>query len=1092
MTDSTVKLGTVIAERYSIVAAISQGPAANVYRAADLSDGGKPVAIKIVCGDQGAEVLEEFFSREVDSLRRLRHASVVRLLDTGTDATVGRWLALEWLERGTLADTEWRTRYREPVRLLELMKDLLSALAAAHHNGIVHRDIKPSNVLFDQNGTAKLADFNVSKLFGRTRSTKTVRHFFTAKWASPEQRSGKPSDERTDVFALGKMCAELVTGDDGDDLSNLLFHLDEARAPGPLRKLLRRMLSEGIANRPTATEALQDVEAILDSMQPQPCLALRLTIKVTDTLSNLQGVPATPKDVLDLVRLDLGGRVHVELTTRASNRGGTTYTFIGKRYSFLVVASESADRSADEMTIVGVIALPPQQRENSRSGALALPFVADVIAIGSSPRQGEAVAIFEASFSEAKTLKLASRQGDYISEGTIEAWESYLELARALKDARTRIGSVRRAVERDGFIGCDMYDMTVAPEQLVDAGVNFMAPNGRMLRLGIITEASPTHLVIRPYDDVADDVELPEGGFIVHDARMEEASLQRQATAIRMVRQRTDVEGDLLELLARPDRAVPPARVTIQPRTENLDASNRAVVEHALGTDRLYLVQGPPGTGKTTVIAELITQILECESDSRILLVSQSNVAIDNVLERLHVLAPEAPIVRLGRAEKVSDAAKHLMLRDRLSAEALGLRAKAGLAKERLAQLSLQDSGAVEWVRSQLSAASMSTGDRQSARELAADMVGFPIRDTDENLARRLYAAKSLLDGGESYVGDLLQLQAQWLEQMQASDELEQLMLQSIRVIAGTCVGVVQNRAVADARFDWVIVDEAGRASPPELLVPLVRGRRLVLLGDHRQLPPVLDDEVTAQVVERLGLPKERLERSLFEDLFQGVQSGTRVRLRQQYRMRPDIGGLIEAVFYPEGLTHAVTEGDRPLATKLWGAALRWLDTACVKYAEERAVGKSFMNRAEVSVILKDLALIPALLRGTTDRVSVGVLTAYSAQRQALEDAVSSRREGWPEIDVAVLTVDAAQGREYDLVYYSAVRANPRGDIGFLRDKRRLNVALSRAKHGLTIVGDMGALVMAGTSSGSNAFIGIQSWMRKAPESRPVVRLANS
>lgn len=1081
--------GTLIAGRYTILAPVHTGSAATVFKAADIQNGGSLIALKLVAGEQAADVLDEFFAREVESLRRLRHPHVVKLLDAGTDELAGRWLALEWLERGTLQDPAWQTTHREPLRLLELLRDLLGALAVAHRLGVIHRDIKPSNILFDTSGLPRLADFNVSKLLGRSTSTRTLRAYLTPRWAAPEQREGRPADERSDIFALGRIAGELLTGYNSDELSGLNQQLDRPLGPGPLRHLLKKMIANELSARPTANEALQDVEAILQELVPETRLPMRLTKKVMDDLANLQGGTATPKDIYDLVRIDLGGRLNVEPNTLQSSRGGTTYTLVGKRYSYRAIAPMDAGEVNDEVALVSVIRLAAQQREQLRSACLSLPFVADVLLSSALPQRGSAVRAFMNAFGEARTARDAQRQGQFVTNAQLDAWETYLDLSRALKSERSRIGVVRKTQEREseGLLECYVDPLFVSPDELPDAWVSFIAPGGQIVPLGLVVEASAQRVIIRPNEELSEDTVLPNGGQLVRDARQEEASLQRQAAALRMLRQHADAEGDLLEILARPDRIGNARRTQIEPLTKLLEESSQEVVERALGADRLFLVQGPPGTGKTTVIAELISQILSREAESRILLVSQSNVAIDNVLERLEGLLPQVPAVRLGRADKIAQQTKHLMLHDRLAEEAQRLRRRAGLAHERLRRITTRDAEQFDWLSQELSHAATDTADRGAVRQMAEEEVGSPAVGGDVALNARLLAASWLRRKDESVLTDVLQLQEGWLLRIQASAELEELMLRSIRVIAGTCVGVVASKAIGDSRFDWVIVDEAGRASPPELLVPLVRGRRLILVGDHRQLPPVLDEEVTEQVVERLAIPKERLERSLFEDLFESAPDGARSRLRRQYRMHPDIGGLIEHVFYPDGLEHAVTESDRPLGVMAWGHALRWIDTGKSASAPERRVGSSYRNDAEVRAVLRELIATAKALADVTTPTTIGVLTAYQSQREALEDALASHRRSWKSIVVSVLTVDAAQGKEYDLVFYSAVRSNAKGRIGFLRDERRLNVALSRARHGLTIVGDLSGLVLAGTRFGSNPFVGVQGWFAKAADKRPIL-----
>jgi len=1087
---SEPRLQEIVASRYALVEKLSEGSAATVFRAVDIADGGKPVALKIILGSARSDVLEESFEREVDSLRRLRHDHVVRLLDAGVEDSGRRWIALEWLEGGTLADSERRKFLGDPARLVEILRTVLDALSAAHALGITHRDIKPGNILFDLNGNAKLADFNVSKLIGRTKSTKTLKHFFTLRWAAPEQVAGSATDERSDVFSLGRVVAELLTGYEGEDLPGLLKALDRPVGPGTLRHLLRRMLGDSVASRPTAREALNEIDAIALQLQPESVLALRLTRSVVDTLTNLQGGALTLKDALALVQSDLGGRLAVEPVIQASNRGGTRYTLVGHQFSYHAASPDPVDNYGDELTVVSIVRLAAHQRDRSRADCMEVPFRAELLPYNATPRKGNVAQAFESAFALAVTMREARRSSDSATKERIEAWDSYLELARALKQDRSRVGiaSAIGDVREDGMLECHMRPLLLAPEELADALVNYVAPGGQIVRLGMVSEVIGSKLVIRPHDDLEDVRALPPGGQVLRDSRQEESSLQRQATALRMLRDRADAEGDLLTLLTHPDRAKAPTVRKITPLTEDLHSSNREIVELALGTDRLFLVQGPPGTGKTTVIAEIIAQILARESDSRILLVSQSNVAIDNVLERLQQLVPGLPAIRLGRPEKIDQGLRHLMLRGKMDAEISRLRNGALGSQNRLQDLRQYEPETCIALAEELVDVGAVTADRMAARELAAMLIGADQSDVRDT-ATRLKGAAWMCGRDDQWWNEIAAIQSEWVERAHDSDEFEDFLLEHMRVVAGTCVGVVQSKAIGQSRFEWVIVDEAGRAAPTELLVPLVRGRRLVLVGDERQLPPVLDEDIVQQVIERTGIGKEQLRQSLFQQLIEAVPATARSRLRRQYRMHPEIGGLIEHTFYPEGLEHAADVSKRQLGIEIWGAALRWLDTRDLDSATEQRVGRSYANGREIQAIVDDLQrIIPELQRRSG--VTVGLLTGYLAQQEALREAVDKKKRAWSGVDVTVLTVDAAQGKEYDLVYYSAVRSNRQGRIGFLSDERRLNVALSRAKQGLTIVGDSQSLVDAGTRFGGNPFVGVRAWFSKSPKTRPTIRIA--
>jgi superfamily I DNA and/or RNA helicase len=351
-------------------------------------------------------------------------------------------------------------------------------------------------------------------------------------------------------------------------------------------------------------------------------------------------------------------------------------------------------------------------------------------------------------------------------------------------------------------------------------------------------------------------------------------------------------------------------------------------------------------------------------------------------------------------------------------------------------------------------------------------------------LASYLKAAGKIV--GTERLPDISALQAEWIERTKGVDEFQLQLLTEARVIAGTCLGFASNKIAAELEYDWVIVDEAGRASPPEILVPMIRGRRFVLVGDHRQLPPILDDRVSARVVERLGIERELLECSLFQDLVEGAPKEAKMSLVKQYRMHPVIGSLISSVFYGGNLDHAVDANDRPWGTRLLGAPLRWINTSADPRNSEARTGFSFSNKLEAEIIRSELNALNATAGKTELRPTVGVLAGYAAQISLLETELRSHKHQYPNISLSVLTVDAAQGKEFDFVYYSAVRSNTRGTIGFLRDVRRLNVAFSRGREALTIVGNKDSLSGTSLPGGGNPFPLVVQYFEKDSTVSPI------
>lgn len=275
--------------------------------------------------------------------------------------------------------------------------------------------------------------------------------------------------------------------------------------------------------------------------------------------------------------------------------------------------------------------------------------------------------------------------------------------------------------------------------------------------------------------------------------------------------------------------------------------------------------------------------------------------------------------------------------------------------------------------------------------------------------------------------------------------QCEKELLQHTDVICCTCVGAGDPR-LAKMQFRSVLIDESTQATEPECMIPVILGcRQLILVGDHCQLGPV----VMCKKAARAGLSQ-----SLFERL---VVLGIRpIRLQVQYRMHPALSAFPSNIFYEGSLQNGVTPAERLRASLdiPWPQADKPMFFYIAAGQEEiSSSGTSYLNRTETANVEK---IATRFLKSGVKPEQIGIITPYEGQRayivQYMQYSGSLNKKLYMEIEVA--SVDAFQGREKDFIILSCVRSNEHQGIGFLNDPRRLNVALTRAKYGIIIVGN--------------------------------------
>ena len=372
--------------------------------------------------------------------------------------------------------------------------------------------------------------------------------------------------------------------------------------------------------------------------------------------------------------------------------------------------------------------------------------------------------------------------------------------------------------------------------------------------------------------------------------------------------------------------------------------------------------------------------------------------------------------------------------------------------------------------------------------------------NADEVLEQIILAAASQTTTGSEPAGtdaELSKIQerrniiSDWMQVAGQTTDMRKLIVDQSSIVAATCL-YSGGKQMPETAFDWAIIDEAGRATVPEVLIPIAKSQRLILVGDERQLPPMVDADISEN--ETVGaLDHTPLDTSLFQTLVEQAEQESHwhlAGLRSQYRMHPAIGNLISQVFY-DGKLEPGLSADH-FQNYSWGnRQVSWLSTSTLPNRNESPRDPSFENRAEADQIFQWLHDFENQCRQRNLRPAVGIISGYQAQVERINRLVDpANTDRWQNIQVEVATVDSFQGRECDVILYSTVRSNLQRNIGFQRDFRRINVTLSRARNRLIIVGDDFMMQNAAVEMAENPFAKVLQHIRQHPVECEIIQIS--
>lgn len=1117
------------------------GGMAEVARARDIV-GNRDVAIKMFRrGFVGDRFSAAAFSRETKSLQAVDHPHIVKVLDVGTDPEdERRYLVFEWME-ANLEDhlvanplDGWDDYYEQ------VGGPIIDALCHAFGRHIVHRDLKPANILVDHDGVVRLTDFGIAKFRNAVQPEITLAGFRSVPFSPPESSDGAFSDSR-DVYGFGVLTLRCLTNRKLVTYDDVYEVLQEVDLPDPVYRVIARCIDKEPEKR---FQNILELQVQLGSIQEArqqawiqtPVHYVRFRPKALEQI----GADYKHLDSARLSRVlleDLHESLSIVSAPASQSAGkkpppGQRLELFGARYSYNAFVDQ---REPDHIEIQSIGRPNPGLLEMRRIDSwqpkielrLGRPLP------GANGRQ--LVVRFLAQLAAHEELTAVKRAQE-AHERVFRVWQQLLNAQDAVERSQRRSISFISAE----VIGSRIEFVVAAGEsdtELVGQPWTVSLPGGGTIA-GEVESISDSRLVLWIDSGRADAV--PTRGELRFDTRASRKALDKQRAALDAIRFARSVRTDLKGLLANPQTSAEPQRIEVTEFFQSdLDQDKREIVGTSLGSPDFLLVEGPPGTGKTRLITEVILQALRRAPHSRVLLSSQTHVALDNALERVGAIDPDLKIVRIGNRldPRIAESVRPLLLSTQVEewlrqvakkssafitawAEAHGIDRQdvdLGMAVSRYKlalECELRVRGQIAGVEQELGAlqsdvaASETSGNGGTYQELQER-----IKQREEHLdslrhehtraAARVVAAKRTLAQTGAHGPELsrqrelqeleeweegllnhsattrrckqlIELGEEWELRFGKSSDFHGALLADAQVVAGTCVGFMGARGIQEIEFDLCIIDEASKATATELLVPLSRSRSWMLVGDRNQLPPFTQRALESPaLLEDYGLAEDDIKSTILDYLVAALPASCQSALTHQHRMCAPIGNLVSSCFY-DGRLETVRDSNG-LPIDALPRPVTWFSTSALQERHEQRVKPSHKNILEVKESLKFLRRLNFFSKARKARRSVVFLTGYGAQRTEFERSFAAVRAELEWLDVTANTVDAFQGREADVVIYSVTRSNKEGELGFLSERKRLNVALSRARDGLAIFGDH---VFCSSVRGQSPFIDVLQHIR--------------
>lgn len=981
------------------------------------------------------------FEREINALYRLNEVeSIVRIYTHEIGSFEGTenmgMIVLEYIDGKTIDQCELSSMGL--ISKLSLCFHSAEAILAAHNNNVLHRDIKPSNVMA-LGERVKIIDFGISKIKSAVE-TASVMFRGTENYIAPEVARGNAATEKSDIYSLGAVFFHILFNKTPKDSYFMAEEIEKAILEKEIKELLCHMLEENPENRLGELQVAIDIfhKSAIKIFKSEVRLSFKIDSDKIDKLIRENSVEDLPFAKVTAITL----RDEFEQSFAKYDKVSGYYEFVGKS---LLMKCNLIDMC---FNVVEIYPPPTDTLVKLQSRFLEISYDVD---FSMSEKKSKNVNSFVNELKNFNNARESAEHKKRMFNSLFNIWKEYLKECIESSERKAPKLKYRDFTMRENHIdfvideykGGDIDNLNESNEYSVEAisgKKKFTVVVGTFYGTGVdgddtivtikLSSKQQRHTIVNA---------LKNSTTLLEGFSRKIANYKKQLIAISKLESDDYKSRNIKEIILELEK--PTRTQCLEPLSfhdKRLDEFQRNAVQIAIEADTLALIQGPPGTGKTSVIKEIIRQVLDMPKSTKvvpkILLVSQSHTAVDNVLEGF---GDSYNIVRIGDESNIS--------------EEIARKFTISVLEEKLFS-SIEDDG-VQYFLSKLAAQ------------------GFTPQDLNRpkcNESRKLKAINKL--------------QSIWFNSKDVS-ELNYHLINSALIIAGTCMGYLSNEHVREMVFDYVIVDEAAKASTPELIMSIINSKKIIFVGDHYQLPPFSDSSLSVHARTLATTSQYKL----FDLLYDSLPDTHKQILKRQYRMIKNIGDMISEIFYDDiGLETGIGDEERLHGiTKYEGYSIIWFDTSKLpNNSEKKEKSGSFSNQSECDKIIK---ILTELSEGDNAKdLDVGVITGYKAQKNLLYKMARNLNLMSKFKFLDINTVDAFQGRENDIIIFSTVRTEK---IGFLKEKERVNVAFSRAKKLLMICGDF--RFISNFDDEENRFIIIEDYIKKHSDQCMICEVTN-